>query len=162
MQTLSNQKQGIQEKIARPIPSSSQSVERCYAEEKKFPEKSQNAKSYAFLHLRISGEEVQGEYEYYPWEKDSTKGNFIGFVGNQNRDSYFIVSRYTYESEGVVSQEEKYFIIDEEFARIAYGEMVKKADGEYRYKDPQALDFNLSIPRVSCDDYKTLHQKLDK
>ena len=108
----------------------------------------------AFLRLNINGENVNGEFNNYPAEKDSKVGTFSGTVGPLDPKIMGRTANLWWSSlaEGMQVKEELNVEFGDGSASALYGEMVDRGDGVYVYKDKTKLSFGPSLGQISCED----------
>ncbi len=96
--------------------------------------------------LIIKGDEITGEMNWTPWEKDGAVGTLKGKkVGNE------IVVDYDYMIEGSNQSEEKIFKIDGDKLLIKEGELIEGKDGKLVMKDPVKAVFKETLVKVKCN-----------
>lgn len=107
-----------------------------------------------WLRLNIKGENVSGEFDNYPAEKDSKIGTFEGTVGPLNQKTTGRTASLLWNSlaEGMQVKEELNVEFGDGSASALYGEMVDRGDGVYVYKDKKELSFGSSLGQISCED----------
>lgn len=96
--------------------------------------------------LVINGDEVSGEMQWLPWEKDGAIGTLKGKVVDGE-----IVADYNYEIEGSSQSEEKIFKLDGDKLLIKDGELVEGKDGKLIMKDPAKAQFKETLLKVKCE-----------
>lgn len=95
--------------------------------------------------LIMKGDEITGEMNWTPWEKDGAVGTLKGKkVGDE------IVADYDYMIEGSNQSEEKIFKIDGDKLLIKEGELIEGKDGKLIMKDPAKAKFKETLVKVSC------------
>lgn len=95
--------------------------------------------------LIMKGDEITGEMNWTPWEKDGAVGTLKGKkVGDE------IVADYDYMIEGSNQSEEKIFKIDGDKLLIKEGELIEGKDGKLIMKDPTKATFKETLVKVSC------------
>ncbi len=104
------------------------------------------------LKLALVNNDASGELMTVPAEKDSMKGTLKG-VMTENSDELVFDGWYTNQAEGMTAVDQRLIKLTPSEARIGYGEMVQNTDGSYSYKDRNAVDYSLVIPRVDCAIY---------
>lgn len=106
------------------------------------------------LKMLLDGEKVTGELKFLPAEKDSKLGKFEGSVSAVDKMSMTRTVNavwYTF-AEGMNNKEELSIIFGEGIANVGFGEMVKKSDGMYGYKNPKDIKYSLELNDVACGD----------
>ena len=108
----------------------------------------------AFLRLDINGENVSGEFNNYPAEKDSKIGIFSGTVGPLDQKIMGRTAELWWNSlaEGMQIKEELNIEFGDGSASALYGEMADRGDGVYIYKNKTELFFGPSLGQISCED----------
>lgn len=104
------------------------------------------------LRLSLSSNAATGELLTAPAEKDSMQGTLAGSV-TENSGELIFDGWYTNQAEGMSNVDQRLIKLNENEARIGYGETVLNADGTYSYKDEAAVTYSLTIPRVDCAVY---------
>ena len=139
----------------KPTPSgqtSTKPVELCFA---KFgtPDKNGYYDAYT-LRMDLNGENVKGELNLLPAEKDKKTGEIEGTVSAVDKTMMArTASLWWYASaEGMNVKEELKVIFGEGTANVGMGEMVDRGDGVYVYKDPKNISYSLSLTDVACAD----------
>lgn len=95
--------------------------------------------------LIMKGDEITGEMNWTPWEKDGAVGTLKGKkVGDE------IVADYEYVIEGSNQSEEKIFKIEGDKLLIKEGELTEGKDGKLIMKDPAKAVFKETLVKVSC------------
>lgn len=95
--------------------------------------------------LIMKGDEIMGEMNWTPWEKDGAVGTLKGKkVGDE------IVADYDYVIEGSNQSEEKIFKIDGDKLLIKEGELIEGKDGKLIMKDATKAIFKETLVKVSC------------
>lgn len=109
-------------------------------------------KDMAWVHMDISGKDVEGEARYMPAEKDSKVGKFAGQVGPVNKATMSRLADVWWDSmaEGVEVKEQLIISFGDGGAGIGFGEMVKSQDGVYVYKNPNELSF-VQLSQIDCE-----------
>ena len=108
----------------------------------------------AWLRLDIRGENVSGEFNNYPAEKDSKVGNFEGTVGPLDQRMMGRSASVWWNSlaEGMEVKEELNINFGEGSAVALFGEMIDRGDGVYVYKDKRNLTPGFQLGQISCED----------
>lgn len=99
----------------------------------------------AFLSLKVEDTLVSGKLRYDWHEKDGNVGTIKGVL----RDS-LIIADYTFGSEGLISNREVIFKIEDETLLQGFGELVER-NGGYMFQDRSQLQFMKSTPFVKID-----------
>lgn len=96
--------------------------------------------------LIMKGDEITGEMNWTPWEKDGAVGTLKGKkVGDE------IVADYDYVIEGSNQSEEKIFKIEGDKLLIKDGELIEGKDGKLKMKDPAKATFKETLVKVKCN-----------
>lgn len=113
---------------------SAQPITTCYSYSKKAPS---GLVDREWVKLVTTGEQVTGEYQYLPAEKDSKKGTFNGGINLIDPASLMRLANVFWESqaEGVTVTEQLNIQFNDKIAVALFGEMVDRGDGTYIYKD---------------------------
>ncbi|PIZ85979.1 hypothetical protein COX94_01370 [Candidatus Nomurabacteria bacterium CG_4_10_14_0_2_um_filter_33_9] len=108
----------------------------------------------AWLNLDIKGEEISGEFNNYPAEKDSKVGKFEGTVGPLDQKIMARTANLWWDSlaEGMNTKEELVVQFGDGNAVALFGEMIDKGDGVYVYKDKMKLTSGFQLGQISCKD----------
>ncbi|MDE2031139.1 MAG: hypothetical protein KGI58_02675 [Patescibacteria group bacterium] len=107
----------------------------------------------AWLRLNITGENVSGEFNNSPAEKDSKIGTIEGTVGPLNQK---IMGRtanlwWNYLSQGLQIKQELIAEFGDGSASVASGEMINQGDGVYIYKDKSQLTYTPTLGQIQCE-----------
>ncbi len=94
--------------------------------------------------LTIIGDEVTGNYDWIPAEKDSARGTLTGTIKNG-----IITAIYDYMIEGSKQKEEVVFKMEVNQLLVKKGEL-EEVDGILKLKNPATAEFSEVIPRVIC------------
>lgn len=94
--------------------------------------------------LTIDNENVQGEYNYYPFEDKENKGSF---VGTMNANIATTICEFTRNKKSV--KEEVVFKIEKNNISILGGEK-EEVDGVWKFKNKEKGFFMNEIPRIDC------------
>lgn len=127
-------------------------IELCFA---KFGALNENgfADNYT-LRMSLNKENVTGELNFIPAEKDRKTGEIQGTVGPVDK---MMMARtadlwwFTF-AEGMSAKEQLKIIFGEGTASIGFGEMVEGEDGAYVYKNPEKINYSLDLTDVACTD----------
>lgn len=137
-------------------------IEHCYAQKNSVSlNEETDINGYSFLKVKINGENANGVFENYPIEKDAMLGSFTGSalsLSDNNKD-FYLRTNYNYQAEGMNVIEEKYFLLTEEGAQAAYGEMKELDDGNFVYAKPIEVGYSQKIPTISCKSYEELYSE---
>ncbi len=108
----------------------------------------------AWLTMYLKDQEVTGEFNNIPSEKDSKKGPFVGSVGDVDKMAMTRTALVWWETsaEGITNKEQLSIMFGEGIANIGFGEMVDRGDGIYVYKDMENIDYSFELNDVSCED----------
>lgn len=96
------------------------------------------------VHLDITGELVNGRYDWLPQEKDHMTGSITGHLENG-----LVTALYTYQAEGTTGKMEVLFRLEDDGLRIGTGDMVE-AQGYSVFRDPSKAIFGPLVPPVDC------------
>ena len=109
----------------------------------------------AWLKMNIQGENVSGEYQNLPAEKDSKVGKFIGTVGPMDPKISGRIADVWWDStaEGMNVKEQLNIEFGEGSAVALFGEMVDRGDGVYVYKDMTKLTPGFQMSQVDCESF---------
>lgn len=104
------------------------------------------------LKINILDENVAGEFGYYPAEKDSKTGTFLGTVGPLDtvKMARTINAWAETKGEGITNNEEFMADFGDGSASIAFGQMEKKGENVYFYKDKTKLSYGPTMSQVDC------------
>lgn len=108
----------------------------------------------AQLSMDIRGNEVTGEFNWLPAEKDKKTGIFTGTVSaadpvTMNRTVNAI---WNTSAEGMTNKEELRIVFGKGIAAAGFGEMVNSDHGVYIYADPDHLSYDPSLSQTDCAD----------
>jgi hypothetical protein len=103
-------------------------------------------KDTATLQLDIKDSTVNGQLNYYFFEKDRNEGQIKGVLRND-----IIVADYTFQSEGTTSVREVVFKIKQDTLLQGSGDIIEQ-NGKVVFKNRDALQFHASNPfvKVGC------------
>ncbi len=129
-------------------------VRMCYVYSNKTPS---GLEDKSVIKINILGENVAGEFGYYPAEKDAKTGTFAGTVGavDQMKMARTINAWAETVAEGVTNNEELIIDFGDGSAAIAFGEMEKKGENVYFYKDKTKLTYGPALSQVDCSTLET-------
>ena len=104
--------------------------------------------------MDITGEKINGEFQYLPAEKDSRVGEFQGIVGPVDPNTMSRVADVWWDSsgEGVEATEQLRIIFGEGLLQVGFGEMEKIDEGVYAYKDIEKLYYSIELFDINCED----------
>lgn len=107
----------------------------------------------AWLRINIFNNQVIGEYQNLPAEKDSKVGTFDGDVGPMDPK---ISARtadvwWNAKAEGTTVTEQLRIQFGEGSAVALFGEMVDRRDGAYVYKDTTKLTPGFQMSQIDCE-----------
>lgn len=113
----------------------------------------------SYVGLNVSGESIKGEFNFIPAEKDSKVGLFEGNVGPLVSEPIGQKALVWWNSlaEGMRVKEELEIIYGDGVATVGFGEMEKKEDGVYTYKDKENLTYIKPMVQINCE---TLGERL--
>lgn len=108
----------------------------------------------AWLKLNLTGDEVAGEFQNIPVEKDKKIGIFDGTVGPLDPIAMARTADVWWhsEAEGMNVTEQLKIVFGEGNATVGFGEMVDRGDGVYVYKDISNLYYIPSMSDVACQE----------
>ncbi len=99
------------------------------------------------VHLTISGNKVNGEMTWQPWEKDGAAGTLSGKLISDSEMEVL----YNYTIEGSKQTETKIMKIGQDKLYIKAGELTDpENNGNLVYKDPSNAVYNEILNKVSC------------
>lgn len=108
----------------------------------------------ASIIMNINGDDVDGEFNWVPAEKDSKTGKFSGAISPV--DPYMMARTldviWDASAEGTLVKEQLKIIMGEGNASPGFGEMKDRGDGVYVYTDPENINYSLNLSLTSCDD----------
>lgn len=104
------------------------------------------------LKFDIKGENVNGELNFLPAEKDSKVGEFKGLISpyGQDSDSRIIAAWWDTMAEGMKNREQLAILLKGDTASVGFGEMKESSDGSYVYADPSKVTYTLNLKSVDC------------
>lgn len=111
-----------------------------------------NLHDVSWAKLNITGDNVTGEFNYLPAEKDKKIGKFEGKVGAVDKVAMARTADVMWKSmaEGMTVTEQLKIVFGEGTAQANFGEMVDRGDGVYVYKDESKLSFGQIMSDVDC------------
>ncbi len=100
-----------------------------------------------FMDVEINDKSATGKLIYKLSEKDKNVGTF---EGTMNADTLF--ATYHFSSEGMMSDREIIFILNDNKAVEAYGELVEE-NGKMKFSNPQqlSLEQTFALSKVNCN-----------
>lgn len=106
-----------------------------------------SAKDSIFMNVEIKGKGAIGKLIYKLSEKDKNEGTFEGIM---NADTLF--ATYHFSSEGIMSNREIIFILNDNKALEAYGELVEE-NGKMKFSNPRqlSLEQTFALSKVNCN-----------
>lgn len=133
------------------IPSTvaEQPIKMCYY---RFTKTNSGLYDKAWLKLNITGNNISGEFNNIPAEKDSKVGTFEGTVGPVDQTSMSRKAEVWWNSmaKGMTVKEELILNFGEGSANAGFGEMVDRGDGIYVYKDKTKLFYLDQLNQIDC------------
>ncbi len=108
----------------------------------------------ALLSMDIRGENVIGEFNWLPAEKDKKTGIFTGTVTPLDQKTMSRTANVFWDTngEGMKVTEELKIIFGEGMANVGFGEMKDRGDGVYVYANPDKLSYEPSLSQTDCGD----------
>lgn len=108
----------------------------------------------AMLSMDIRGENVIGEFNWLPFEKDKKTGIFKGTVGslNQMEMARTVNAWWETSAEGMTNTEQIIIKFGDGVAAIGFGEMKEDTQGRWVYADPTKLSFEPNLSQTDCGD----------
>lgn len=145
---VNNTKEEITEII--PNPSAGEVVDMCYQYSK---DTSSGLSDRAWLKMSILGDQVTGEYQNLPAEKDSKVGKFSGTVGKMDPQIGGRIADVWWNSfaEGMNVTEQLKIEFGEGSAVALFGEMADRGDGVYVYKNITKLTPGFPMSQTDCE-----------
>ncbi|MCC7469919.1 MAG: hypothetical protein IT284_02155 [Bacteroidetes bacterium] len=104
----------------------------------------------AEISMKIDGEEVEGEFNWFPFEKDSKTGTFEGTI-SRDETGGLIEAMWQSMAEGMTVSEELRIILDGDIAKPGFGMMQDRGDGVYIYGDKENINYGISLQKADCD-----------
>lgn len=105
----------------------------------------------ATLSMDVRGDQVVGEFNWVPAEKDKKTGIFIGGVTGIGADRV-ANAWWSVNGEGVSNQEQIMIKFGNGIAAVGFGEMKELADGRWAYADQKNLSFAPNLSKTDCGD----------
>ncbi len=104
------------------------------------------------LKFTMNGENVNGELNFLPEEKDSKVGEFKGLISPSasNSSSRIIAAWWDTMGEGIKNREQLAILLEDQTASIGFGEMKESSDGSYVYANPSEVSYSLKLGSVEC------------
>lgn len=108
----------------------------------------------AQLSMDIRGEDVTGEFNWLPAEKDKKTGIFKGKISavDPKTMARTITASWNVSAEGMTATEELRIIMGEGTANPGFGEMKEVGNGVFVYADPTKIDYSLNLSQTDCGD----------
>lgn len=108
----------------------------------------------AQISMDIRGNQVIGEFNWVPAEKDSKTGIFEGTISDVDPKMMARTVHALWEAsaEGATVMEELKIIVGEGTASPGFGEMRDRGDGVYVYADPDNLSYAPNLSDTDCGD----------
>jgi len=130
-------------------PTSGNTTDTCY---EYYKDTSSGFPDRAWLKMSITGDNVTGEYQNLPSEKDSKVGKFSGTIGKMDSSISGRIADVWWDSmaEGMSVKEQLKIQLGAGSAVALFGEMVDKGDGIYVYKDSSKLTPGFQMPQINC------------
>ncbi len=109
------------------------------------------------LRLLLSGEggtNATGELNFFPAQKDSKVGKFVGTVSPVDKMSMSRTADLWWNTfgEGMNVMEEQRIIFGEGTASVGFGGTADRGDGVYAYTENPDIHYTLTLNDVSCSD----------
>lgn len=106
----------------------------------------------AWLKLSITGDEITGEFQHIPAEKDSKIGKFEGIMNSLDQQKMARTANVWWDSfaEGMNVKEELIIEWGEGSATVGFGEMIDRGDGVYVYKNKMDLSYLKPMSQMDC------------
>lgn len=132
------------------FPDKIPTIDLCYYN---FSKTNNNLYDKSWLKISITGENVSGEFQNLPAEKDSKVGKFEGTVGvlNQNTMSRRANTWWNSLAEGMNNKEELIIDFGDGSAAVGFGEMINRGDGVYVYKNKNNLYYQSPMSQIDCE-----------
>ncbi len=126
------------------------SISMCY---RYFAQTNRGSFDQALLRMEIMGDQVAGEYQNIPAEKDSKKGTFTGTVGAMDPMISARTADVWWDSfaEGMRVTEQLHILFGEGSASAMFGEMIDRGDGVYVYRDVSKLTPGFQMSQIDCE-----------
>ncbi len=108
----------------------------------------------AQLSMDLRADQVIGELNWLPAEKDKKTGIFRGTVSPVDKMSMSrtVHALWDVSAEGVTNKEELIIKFGEGTANIGFGEMKLGPDGVWVYADPEHLSYEPNLSDTDCGD----------
>ncbi len=108
----------------------------------------------AQLSMDIRANQVIGEFNWRPAEKDSKTGIFRGTVsgGDTTTLKRTVNALWDASAEGVTNKEELIITFGEGIANVGFGEMKDRGDGVYVYVDKDHVNYESNLSQTDCGD----------
>lgn len=106
----------------------------------------------AMLSVDIRDDKAIGEFYWLPFEKDSKTGIFKGNLSQSGEVSRVINGIWETKAEGMTANEEIKIILEENIAKVGFGEMKDRGDGVYVYANTDDLSYEPNLQRTDCGD----------
>lgn len=108
----------------------------------------------AQLSIDIRGDEVTGELNWLPTEKDKKTGTFKGTVTPVDKIAMArtVNAIWDVAAEGTNQKEELIIKFGEGTANVGFGEMVNSDHGVYIYAHPDKLSYEPNLSQTDCGD----------
>lgn len=106
----------------------------------------------AKLSMDVREDKVIGEFYWLPYEKDSKAGVFKGNISKENENSRIVSGIWEAKAEGTVVKEEIKIILEENIAKVGFGEMKDRGDGVYVYAFPDKISYGPNLQQTDCGD----------
>lgn len=105
-------------------------------------------KDTVLLQIMISDSAVSGNLFYRLFEKDQNRGTIRGRMSGDT-----LIANYTFWSEGVRSERQVAFLIQDSVAVEGFGE-IKEENGKIEFADPRTLNFaeGIVLQKTNCDE----------
>lgn len=106
----------------------------------------------AWFKINVTGDNIKGEFQNLPAEKDSKVGTFEGTMGPLDQASMSRSANVWWNSraEGMEVKEELMIKWGDGSATVGFGEMVDRGDGVYVYKDKSNLYYIKAMDQMDC------------
>lgn len=106
----------------------------------------------AMLSIDIREDKAIGEFYWLPFEKDSKTGIFKGNLSQASETSRIVSGFWETKAEGMTANEEIKIILEENIAKVGFGEMKDRGDGVYVYANPDDLSYEPNLQETDCGD----------
>ncbi len=151
---LSNNKNQIittdNDKIITENNDNDEPIAYCYYQGKKTD---RNFYDNFWMKIYIRDNNITGEYQSRPAEKDSKIGEFSGIILDQQDNPNSKTANVWWDSfaEGMNVTEELLISFDDKQSKILMGDMEDRGDGVYVYVDKSIIRYQLEMDNVPCD-----------